>query len=583
LARSNPSTDDIKQVPEDAAVRQAIRAGADRAVDSDRLDRSRPPSHEELQRLGQGVLSELRLPGRFLGFAMVAVSNAYWRPLAEAVPFDRRLLLLPHCLRNRDVCRGTYDSVGLHCAACGSCELHGLKTEAERLGYSVIVAEGTSSVLMEVLDGRADAIVGVACLDSLEKSFERVVALGVPHVAVPLLKAGCLDTVVEIDQVRRWLAASAAPSATAPRSYLPLLRATTGLFRSPQFEELLAPCVAASDRSDDSVEAIALNWLRNGGKRLRPFVTLAAYAVARHGAAALDPSGALGEKIPTSVLRLALAIEAMHKASMVHDDVEDDDEFRYGRPTLHKTHGTARAVNVGDYLIGLGYRLIAGEAAALGAACVGDILDRLAAAHLDLCRGQDAELRLCAALPPPKPLHPAEVMQIYALKTAPAFEAALLAGLRAADCRVHPDALRRFSTYLGEAFQIRNDLDDWRKDDGNKRNIGRDVLAGRPTLLHAFALENSGTAEEADSPISVDANRGTVPGGPVSPACRVEWFFELYRRRGAFAKAERLYAKLRGRAIEATAEFPAGELREFARFLARMVLPELTESLATGP
>ena len=58
---------------------------------------------------------------------------------------------------------------------------------------------------------------------------------------------------------------------------------------------------------------------------------------------------------------MALAIEALHKASLVHDDIEDDDEFRYGRPTLHRVHGVAQAVNVGDFLIGLGYRLIAGE------------------------------------------------------------------------------------------------------------------------------------------------------------------------------------------------------------------------------
>ena len=109
--------------------------------------------------------------------------------------------------------------------------------------------------------------------------------------------------------------------------------------------------------------------------------------------AVLDRSEEIGEIVPLAVRRLALAIEALHKASLVHDDIEDDDEFRYGRPTLHRAHGVGQAVNIGDYLIGLGYRLIAGEMTSLGAECIGDILNRLSHAHLELCRGQGAELQ----------------------------------------------------------------------------------------------------------------------------------------------------------------------------------------------
>ena len=121
-------------------------------------------------------------------------------------------------------------------------------------------------------------------------------------------------------------------------------------------------------------------------------MTIAAYAVARHGAAVLDCGDRTGPMIPRPVRRLALAIEALHKASLVHDDIEDDDEFRYGRPTLHRVHGTGQAINIGDYLIGLGYRLIAGKTSDLGADCTTDILARLSHAHLELCRGQGAEL-----------------------------------------------------------------------------------------------------------------------------------------------------------------------------------------------
>ena len=241
ISPSEPPVDDIKRVPQDTGTRQAIRAMAAELVVG--FDRSRPPTREDLERAGQIVLARLELPRRFLGFAMVAVSNAFWRPLLEAIPFHRRLFLLPHCLSDRSACAGSYDSVGLHCAGCGSCEIHALKTQAERLGYSVLVAEGTSSLFLQVLEGDVDAIFGVACLDSLEKSFSHLVDLGVAHMAVPLLKDGCRDTEAEIDQIRELLVAEAAPSLAAPRSYIPLLRETAQMFQPPQFAELLAPYV----------------------------------------------------------------------------------------------------------------------------------------------------------------------------------------------------------------------------------------------------------------------------------------------------------------------------------------------------
>ena len=257
----------------------------------------------------------------------------------------------------------------------------------------------------------------------------------------------------------------------------------------------------------------------------------------------------------------------MHKASLVHDDIEDDDEFRYGRPTLHRVHGIGQAVNIGDYLIGLGYRLVAGETTGLGADCIADILDRLSHAHLELCRGQGAELLWQNR---PADMHrPMDVLSVYALKTTPAFEVALYAGLRAAGVSVPIDTLRRFCTYIGEGFQIRNDLDDWHADDHNKRTCGLDVVAGRPTILRAFAAE-SGFAQALSA--LADSN------GQLAPGQLVAQVRQIYRESGAFAKAEQLLLKLRARAIDIAAEFPSADLQELIRFLVRVVLPESAES-----
>jgi geranylgeranyl diphosphate synthase, type II len=574
---SDSQAEGIKHVPQDAATRAAIRSLAVELAAA--LDRSRPCSQQDLERHGEALLHRLGLPRRFLGFAMVAVSNEFWWPTFSAIPFRRRLFLLPHCLADRAACAGRYDSVGLHCAGCGNCVIDGLRREAEQFGYTVIVAEGTGSVLTKILDGDADAILGVACLDSLEKSFHRVVELGVPHVALPLLRDGCKETEAEVDQIRLLLG-SACPAdseAQPPRSYIPLLRETTRMFQPPLFSQLLAgssQSPAASGGPSDapaSVEDIALAWLKEGGKRLRPFVTIAAFAVARHGVAILDFGDRTSDAIPQPVRRIALAIEALHKASLVHDDIEDDDDFRYGRPTVHRMHGVGQAVNIGDYLIGLGYRLIAAEAASLGAACVADIVASLSRAHLDLCRGQGEELmRQDRPQELPRPL---DVLTIYALKTSPAFEAALYAGLRLAGVDVEPETLRRYSTYLGEAFQIQNDLDDWLDDDDTKRYRGLDLRAARPTILRAFAAESPCS----QTLVNLADRDLDLPRDKVAEQVR-----DVYRRSGAFDKAERLLQKLRARALEAAEAFPSADLQELMRFLVRMALRESPEDEAPG-
>src|SRR5205807_4515064 len=136
-------------------------------------------------------------------------------------------------------------------------------------------------------------------------------------------------------------------------------------------------------------EHIAYDWLAQGGKRSRPMITLAAYDALK------GELGTLSEAkidLPDSACHTAMAIEAFHKASLVHEDIEDDDTFRYGRATLHRQYGVGTAINVGDYLIGLGYRLVGRERKELGGDCAADILNRLSEAPLKLSEGQGAEL-----------------------------------------------------------------------------------------------------------------------------------------------------------------------------------------------
>ncbi len=107
---------------------------------------------------------------QYLGFTMVCIANEFWREQVQAIAFKRRLLLLPHCLKNAEGCPADYDEFGLDCRKCGACSVADFKTKAEDLGYKVLVSEGTPIVLKIIVSGHVDAIVGVACLNVLEKA-----------------------------------------------------------------------------------------------------------------------------------------------------------------------------------------------------------------------------------------------------------------------------------------------------------------------------------------------------------------------------------------------------------------------------
>jgi geranylgeranyl diphosphate synthase, type II len=565
----------FKLNPDTFELRQRIR---DEAFDFARgLDRSRPLTRRELEAHARALVEKLGLPEGYLGFAMVMLGNGFWKEQFVSIPFEKRILLLPHCLKHVESCAAHYDDFGLDCEKCGACAIGDFKKRAEQLGYKILVAEGTPIVLKIIVGGYIDGILGVACLNVLEKAFEKVVASGVPAYAIPLHSSNCKSTTVDNDWVLEVLETYRERPVAQTRSYVPLLRAANDMF-ADSFPTLL-PRVrskaagAGSHPSADPVggtEAIAYDWLSTGGKRFRPFITLAAYDALRGAPMSRPEAGNADDgaaPLGDSVRRVAMAMEAFHKASLVHDDIEDDDAYRYGAQTLHRRHGVATAINVGDYLLGLGYRLVATAGSDLPCEAVTGILQKLSDAHVKLSEGQGAELLWRDGKQAEKTLAPLDALKIYALKTAPAFEAALYAGLRmAGPVDRYEETITNFSRHLGVAFQIVNDLKDWSEDLRNKRVAGQDALAMRPTLLLALALEAASPAERQELMSLLAAEeRGA------DAVARVERIYESCR---VFEKARKLVEKYRQRAEAVADEVEPEELRELLYFLVDTVLAE---------
>lgn len=420
-----------------------------------------------LDELGEHAVKVLRDAGYdeklYRDYTGVLLANEAWRETLASIPYERRLLLMPKCLRVEEKCPAPFDEFGLLCKQCGLCTIEDFQNEAERLGYAVLVAEGSAVVMSMIQTGKIEAIVGISCLPVLERTFPYVEAAAVPSVAVPLLQDDCINTTVDNDWV--WDYIHLTNDDKTRRLNLNLLHDDVReWFSRESIDEIMGEC-------QGHAEEVARDWLAKDGKRWRPFLTVAAFQALREDQ---------GEPIPDSIKKVAVAVEAFHKASLIHDDIEDEDHERYGEATLHETHGVPVALNAGDLLIGEGYRLI-GEAG-IDPALVVQMLKVAADGQRELCRGQGAEL---AWTRNPLPLKSTQVLEIFRQKTAPAFDVALKLGAAfAGKLEGVSEVLGKYSEALGIAYQIRDDMDDLSEDAGENY-----VESFRPSVLLSKARE----------------------------------------------------------------------------------------------
>ena len=130
--------------------------------------------------------------------------------LSEAfakVPFEKRILLLPQCLRSSAGCLAVEKGVAYECASCGACRIADIIVEAEKLSYmGVYILKGGRAVAQLIKDLKPEAIAGVAC------SYEGIIGIlecerqKLPVQFIPLTKDGCVDTEVDMESIRGLLA-----------------------------------------------------------------------------------------------------------------------------------------------------------------------------------------------------------------------------------------------------------------------------------------------------------------------------------------------------------------------------------------
>ncbi len=447
------------RVPQDATIRARLQSAAIECVLRKML--IPPVPLEIIKQAAIDLCKDENVDPVYQDFATIMLSNALWLPVVAEIPYERRILLLPQCLRDPRHCQGHLDSVGVLCADCGACPIGKILRDAEALGYVTLVAEGTTVVTALLEQGKIDAVIGVSCLNTLERAWQQMSERAIPGIAIPLLVDGCEHTRFDETTLLRFLHTRTSTGNIRQTEGLRIL--VDGWFTENSLAELLP--------GTSETESIARDWLAIGGKRWRPFLL---------ATVAFSLESSLDEEI---VRCLACAVECFHKASLAHDDIEDNDAERYDQPTLHRQHGTDIAINTGDLLVGEGYRLIGDCGAPDGA--VRRMLHLAATAHRELTLGQGDELLIRKRKNPPTQ---DEMIRIFQQKTSPAFTVALRLGAVLADADdAIGQSLETYCAALGVAYQIHDDLQDT-----------EETRRGQPSLILALALQTEPLPENDD-------------------------------------------------------------------------------------
>lgn len=228
--------------------------------------------------------------------------------------------------------------------------------------------------------------------------------------------------------------------------------------------------------------ALVADYPRRGGRMLRPSLCI---ATARACGAAVDDA-----------VRSAVALELLHNAFLVHDDVEDDSDERRGRPTLHALHGVPVAVNVGDALTLTGLRALIDNAPVLGPRLTLALLAEAERMARESVEGQAIELgwRCDNALA----LRDEDYLDMVFKKTCwyttifPLRAGALIGTRQTRDL----DRFLRFGFFLGAAFQIVDDLLNLAGDPVRYgKELAGDLWEGKRTLLLIHLLRVCTPAE----------------------------------------------------------------------------------------
>lgn len=245
--------------------------------------------------------------------------------------------------------------------------------------------------------------------------------------------------------------------------------------------------------------------MEDGGKRLRPVLTLMAYNLYRDDI----------EK----AFKSAIGIEIFHNYTLLHDDVMDDAELRRGRQTVHKKWNSNVAILSGDAAAITAYKYIE----TVEDLYLRRVIDGFNQVAMDVCKGQQYDMEFETR----DDVTEEEYIQMIYLKTSVLIAGSMRHGALIAGAPEHEyKALYDFGGYLGLVFQLQDDyLDVYGEVEEFGKKIGGDILCNKKTYMLIKALELAGEEDKASLREWLNKER-------FNPAEKIKDVTEIYNRAG---------------------------------------------------
>ena len=284
------------------------------------------------------------------------------------------------------------------------------------------------------------------------------------------------------------------------------------------------------------VNQVAEHIIHSGGKRLRPLLTLLA-------------ARAAGYRGDDQHVHLAAIVEFIHTATLLHDDVVDDSKLRRGELTANALFGNEASVLVGDFLYSRAFQMMVEAGSMPVMAIMADTTNAIA-------EGEVLQLFNCHDPDTTEERY----MQVVHAKTARLFSAAARIGaLCSEQGAAHADAMAAYGLHIGVAYQLVDDLLDYRgSPDEIGKNVGDDLAEGKPTLPLIHAIR------EGDAP-ERELLRSAIEQGAVGQIAQV---VSAVERNGAIDYTARRAQAEADTALQALADVPASPYRDALEALA---------------
>jgi geranylgeranyl diphosphate synthase type II len=238
-----------------------------------------------------------------------------------------------------------------------------------------------------------------------------------------------------------------------------------------------------ADRPMPYLDELVSDYPGRGGKMMRPSLCIA-------------HARAFGASLEQAVLTAA-AIEMLHNALLIHDDIEDGSEERRGRPTLHALHGVPLALNAGDTLMLLSLRPLMDNAELIGERLALEILRETEIMARESAEGQALELGWRDRNA--DNVSQADYLRMVLKKTAwlSTIYPARVGALIGSSGRVDASIFMNFGFFLGAAFQIQDDLLNLVADPSYGKELNGDLFEGKRTLMLIHAQQASSPEDRA--------------------------------------------------------------------------------------